>query len=173
MPQTKAINIDAEIKANITRGIETLPKEAAHMRPIMVSMRDHGLSVIALRQGSKFYKLQQFDDKHPLLVIVGDDLLTSRGPIAFGRTTLSKILKSATHIAVMAATADVAVYEAAVVSALAFQSVVVIIETQPYRQEEWLNFIKDVRGNHKGVLLHSSKMSTKHPSNVINRTVHQ
>lgn len=109
-----------------------------HLQPIIEAAANHAVAIGTVLQNAGRF------DRPPggrsFCFIVGDDVLTSKGPSAFHQKSLRRLLGQATHVAINAADLEPSIYNAAADTA-ALGGNVVIVECRPETETEWMNFI--------------------------------
>ena len=73
------------------------------------------------------------------LVLIGDDLPDSLGPVAFDRGSLRRAPDAASHVVIYSGPPAVRAYEVAALAAV-IGGHVAIVETEPSRHKEWTSF---------------------------------
>lgn len=94
--------------------------------------------------------------RKPLLVLLGDDLDTAKGPGAFDAPSVRRALSTAAGIVMVSSASSAQVYSAAIAMARTGNrrgQHAVLIETQPEAEEEWLYLLRVHRRPSADVLL--------------------
>lgn len=137
---------------HITSYIDALPgTPAEHLRPLLIASRDAGIRLVFIDQGCKAEHEIKPDDPTSIY-LVGDDLLTAQGPFAFRRKLIRNAARRSVGAIIVAAEAAVPVYAAAAAVASGGKALmqgdkqingsVIIVETQPYQERAWGDFLK-------------------------------
>jgi hypothetical protein len=108
-----------------------------HLEAVFAAIRAGRLTFVVVPQGSRYRSLPDNATNRPLLLVLGDDMDTSRGPGAFDTKTLRRALGSAGHVTVYAAGAEARHYATAVAAAQRHGKAV-IVECQPHTESAWL-----------------------------------
>lgn len=105
----------------------------AHLRPIMMAVRDCGVSLGIIGQDAGPFSPP---DNRPSILIIGDDLFTAEGPTAFHAKSLHRYFKRCRAAVIVSCEPMAAAYaSAAAVASLGRD--VVIIETRIECEEAW------------------------------------
>jgi hypothetical protein len=119
-----------------------------HLTPVMQAVRYYGVSMVFVPQGIK--------DKHealpavlakPFIALIGDDMHQALGPRAFGKKMLTRLIREADTAAIIACEAIYDVYDQMSQKAAIGRRNVLIIETLPKRELEWLSCLRSVAPN--------------------------
>ena len=107
-------------------------------RPVYRAVRDYGVALAMLDQRSGPFRLPT--DK-PVIAVVNDDTETPLGPGGFNRKSLRKFAKRCGLFVVVSCEALPPLYAAAAASASLLRSDVLLIESQPQFESDWLDLI--------------------------------
>ncbi len=116
-----------------------------HLTPVMQAVRHYGVSMVFVPQG--------IEDEHealpavlakPFIALIGDDMHQALGPKAFGKKMLTRLIREADTAAIIACEAIYDVYDQMSQKAAIGRRNVLIIETLPKRELEWLSFLRSV-----------------------------
>ncbi len=119
-----------------------------HLTPVMQAVRYYGVSMVFVPQGIK--------DEHealpavlakPFIALIGDDMHQALGPRAFGKKMLTRLIREADTAAIIACEAIYDVYDQMSQKAAIGRRNVLIIETLPKRELEWLSCLRSVAPN--------------------------
>ncbi len=119
-----------------------------HLTPVMQAVRHYGVSMVFVPQGIK--------DEHealpavlakPFIALIGDDMHQALGPKAFGKKMLTCLIREADTAAIIACEAIYDVYDQMSQKASIGRRNVLIIETLPKRELEWLSCLRSVAPN--------------------------
>lgn len=110
---------------------------ARHLELVFAAVRAGALAFALIPQGGRYRGLPDVALGKPLLLTLGDDMATSRGPGAFDAKTLRRALDGAGAVVVHAAAAELEHYQAAV-DAAQRHGKAVIVECQPSTETAWL-----------------------------------
>lgn len=105
-----------------------------HLRPIMLAVRDHGVSLCLVPQGKEWFSPP---DHCPAIVLVGDDLHQAMGPKGFHRRSLVRFAKRCSGAVIVACAPLVTAYASAAASAAGLRQDVILIETRPEFEADW------------------------------------
>lgn len=117
-----------------------------HLTPVMEAVRHHGVSLVFVPQGIKDHheKLPAVIAQ-PFIALIGDDMHHALGPKAFGKKMLTRLINQADVATIIACEALYDVYDQMSQIAAIGRRNVLIIETQPKRELEWIAAIRSVR----------------------------
>jgi hypothetical protein len=104
--------------------------------PILEALEHHGTAVLILRPQSEPFRVTP---DQPMITVIGDDPADAdaQGPHAFHVPSLFNHLQRCTACVVIAGEAQVEHYATAASVPILLEQNVVLIETQPGRQDEW------------------------------------
>ncbi|MGA0601773.1 hypothetical protein ACO2Q3_13790 [Caulobacter sp. KR2-114] len=111
-----------------------------HLRPIWAAVRDHGVDHILVIQGCEPFRLP--NRRHPLVMLIGDDLQASRGPAGFPRKALGRAVSGCDAALIVAGKPDPEEYAGAASFAAFGRLSVAIVETRPQHANEWATFLR-------------------------------
>ena len=122
-------------RARIDTYLATAP---AHLKPIMLAVRDFGCAWVTVPQ-----KVGRFDvpKGYPTVAVIGDDLHVAMGPAGFHRKSIRRLIASSRMVSIVAAEPQVLAYAAAASTACLGLNAVVI-ETRPEFEMHWLDLVK-------------------------------
>lgn len=126
-----------------------------HLRPVLLAARDHGAGWITIPQNAGRFDVPE---AKPFIALIGDDMFTAKGPSAFHRESVRRLIGRARVIAIVAAEPLPRAYVEAC-KPVEFGMNGLIIETRPERELEWVGFVK--AENPKAALLLVSVRETK------------
>lgn len=105
-----------------------------HWRPLMVAVRDAGVSLCVVSQGGEAFRPPS---DRPALVLMGDDMHTSQGPDAFHKSSLVRFVRRCSSAVIVASAPLVVAYAAAAAVAAGLRQNVIIVETRPEHEADW------------------------------------
>jgi hypothetical protein len=105
-----------------------------HLRPIWIAVRDAGVACGIVPQGGEAFDPPE--DK-PTIIIIGDDMLESLGPIAFHQPSLKRFVKRCRGAVIVACEPLLVAYATAAATAAGLRFNVVIVETRPEHEADW------------------------------------
>lgn len=116
-----------------------------HLAPIMQAVRDFGVSMIFVPQGIKdHHEALPAVLAEPFIALIGDDMYQALGPKAFGKKMLTRLIREADVAAIIATAPIYAVYDQMSQQAALARRNVLIIETLPNRELEWVAALRKV-----------------------------
>ncbi len=117
-----------------------------HLTPVMQAVRYYGVSLVFVPQGVKHLDEALPDVlAEPFIALFGDDMYQALGPKAFNRKMLTRLIRQADVAAIIACEALYEVYDQMSQQAALGRRNVLIIETLPERELEWLAVLRKVR----------------------------
>ncbi|MGA0603527.1 hypothetical protein ACO2Q3_22660 [Caulobacter sp. KR2-114] len=129
-------------RERITYAIQGAP---LHLRPIWAAVRDHGVDHILVMQGCEPFRLP--NRRHPLLMLIGDDMYVSRGPAGFPRKALRRAVSNCDAALIVAGKPDPEEYQGAATFAALSRLSVAIVETRPEHADDWVTFLRSANPN--------------------------
>ena len=140
------MSVDAFLsdRATLDERIALLEQIAPHWAPVARMVRDYGLMLFSIQQGEKrrFWPRPVDARLSPVLIYLGDDMATSKGPVAFHRGSLRRLFKDAGSVVLNAGEARPEPYSAAGLIALILGKPAVIVDCLPETQDTWIRFGK-------------------------------
>ena len=127
-------------RARIDAHIEIAP---AHLKPIMLAMRDFGCAWVTVPQ-----KVGRFDlpKGRATIAVIGDDLHVAMGPAGFHRKSVRRLIAGSRMVSVVAAEPKVLAYAApASLGCLGLNAT--IIETRPEFEMQWIGLVRTENPN--------------------------
>lgn len=116
-----------------------------HLAPIMQAVRDFGVSMIFVPQGIKdHHEALPAVLAEPFIALIGDDMYQALGPKAFGKKMLTRLIRKADVAAIVASEAVYEVYDQMSQQAALARRNVLIIETLPNCELEWVAALRKV-----------------------------
>ena len=116
-----------------------------HLTPVMQAVRYYGVSMVFVPQGVKDLDETLPDVlAEPFIALIGDDMYRALGPKAFGKKMLTRLIRQADVAAIVASEAVHEVYDQLSQQAALARRNVLIIETLPNRELEWLGALRKV-----------------------------
>jgi hypothetical protein len=113
---------------------------AAHLAPIRAALASGQVKGGSWFPGDRPVPWRVMDG--PAVILIGDDLAVSRGPTAFHQGSLKRMLKRASHIAIMAGMPIEIPYRAAPLAAAASGKLVLLIECQETTEAQWHAWVR-------------------------------
>ncbi len=122
--------------------LDAAVEHGEHLAPLYAAVRDHGciLAIVPQHAGP-------FDpppDGRPAIIILGDDLEQALGPPAFHARSLRRLLRGVRMAAVVACEPLPEIYAAAARHAVLLRRNVVIVETRPEQEIQWVEQIRSI-----------------------------
>ena len=109
-----------------------------HQKPIWKAVLN-GCTYVSVIQGDGAFKIPT---KRPVVMVVGDDLHASKGPRAFHKRSLEAYLSRCMGAAIVSSEATVEAYAPLALQAIGLRHDVVIVETQPEHEDEWVALLE-------------------------------
>ena len=113
-----------------------------HLAPLWEAVRDFGCVLVFVPQGLGPFDLPP--GNMPTIIVLGDDLDEALGPVAFDEQSLRRSLKGVTLAAIVACEPLPEIYADAARHAVVLRKNVVIVETQPEQEIQWVNLIREI-----------------------------
>jgi len=111
-----------------------------HLTPLMQAVRYYGVSMVFVPQGIKdHHEALPAVLAEPFIALIGDDMHQALGPKAFGKKMLARLIRQADVATIIACEAVYDVYDQMSQQAAIGRRNVLIIETLPHRELEWLS----------------------------------
>lgn len=116
-----------------------------HLTPVMQAVRYYGVSMVFVPQGIKdYHEALPAVLAEPFIALIGDDMHQALGAKAFGKKMLARLIREADCAAIIASEAVYDVYDQISQQAAIGRRNVLIIETLPKRELEWLTLLRSV-----------------------------
>lgn len=112
-----------------------------HLRPVLKAVRDHQVGLLFVGQQSGVFRLPA-DRKRPAIIIIGDDFDQAVGPEQFHLPSIRRAVRASHAFAVISSAPPVDLYEAMSLAAAATRRNVVIIETRPEQEIQWVSLLQ-------------------------------
>ncbi len=120
-------------------------QDGRHLTPVMQAVRYYGVSMVFVPQGIKdHHEALPAALAEPFIALIGDDMHQALGPKALGQKMLSRLISQADAAAIIACEAIYEVYDQMSQQAAIGRRNVLIIETRPERELEWLAVLNKV-----------------------------
>ena len=122
-------------QARIDAYLETAP---AHLKPIMLAVRNFGCACVTVPQ-----KIGRFDlpKGRATIAVIGDDLHVAMGPAGFHRKSIRRLIAASKMVSVVAAEPKVLAYAApAGIACLGLNATV--IKTRPEFEMQWIGLVR-------------------------------
>ena len=114
-----------------------------HLTPVMQAVRYYGVRMVFVPQGVKDLDEALPDVlAEPFIALIGDDMHQALGPKAFDRKMLTRLIRQADVAVIIACEALYEVYDQMSRQAAIGRRNVLIIETRPERELEWLTCLR-------------------------------
>ena len=118
-------------RGRLTMAIDNGP---SYLRPIMLAVRDGGVSLYVVPQGGEPFEPPR---SRPAIVLIGDDMLESQGPLAFHKPSLVRFVRRCCGAVIVACEPLLVAYASAAAVAAGLQQDVIIVETRPRHEADW------------------------------------
>ncbi len=123
--------------------VERLEEQAApHWRPVYYAMRHHGIAFGGIIQDRKPFRIPR---ARPTLLLLGDDLDASYGPVGFHPKSVRRFVERCCYGVVVACSPEVVLYATAAAVVTATRSDVVLIETRPEHEADWVDRLRAIK----------------------------
>jgi len=118
-------------RSRLTTAIDNGP---AHLQPIMLAVRDAGVSLCVVPQGG-----EQFEPPHdkPAIGLIGDDVFISKGPTAFDKDSLVRFVGRSQGAVIVACEPLLVAYASVAAVASGLRRDVIIVETRARHEADW------------------------------------
>ncbi|MCJ2071412.1 hypothetical protein MKK75_21875 [Methylobacterium sp. J-030] len=122
--------------ARIDAYLETAP---AHLKPIMLAVRDRGCAWVTVPQ-----KVGRFDlpKGRPLITVIGDDLHVAMGPAGFHRKSIRRVIAASRFVSIVAGEPMTIAYATPALGAAGLGLNGTIIETRPEFEMHWVDLVQ-------------------------------
>ncbi|MCJ2030914.1 hypothetical protein MKK50_16210 [Methylobacterium sp. J-043] len=118
-----------------------LSRAPLHLRPLFLAVRDRGCGLILVAQSRERFTVPA---GRPHILLVGDDLAAALGPGGFHARAMRRYLVTCRAAIVVACEPLPSLYGEVCAWAQEKRENVVIIETRPEREAEWLTLLREV-----------------------------
>ncbi|EHP93430.1 hypothetical protein [Methylorubrum extorquens] len=116
-----------------------LSRAPTHWQPMLSAVRDDGCGLVMVAQGRERFVVPT---DRPYIVVIGDDMAAALGPGAFHVRSLRRYLARCRLALVVAGAPLAALYGESTARAARQRQDVVIVETRPEREAEWVEHIR-------------------------------
>lgn len=116
-----------------------ISRAPAHLRPAYQAARDGTAGFVFVAQGWDRFEVPS---GLPQILLIGDDLNAALGPAAFHARSVRRYLATCRAAVIVAAEPIPSLYWDAYARAVERRENVVIVETRPEREAEWLDLIR-------------------------------
>lgn len=123
---------------NLSAAIAQAP---CHLKPVLETVRDHGVGMLFVSQGMHPFRIPG-PPRKPAVVIFGDDLEQSLGPVGFHQSSVRRAIRECSEFAVISAAPEPAVYAAMSTAVAVNRSNVLIVETRLEHEFQWVALIR-------------------------------
>jgi hypothetical protein len=112
--------------------------DAAHLRPVMLAVRDRGCCLCVVPQGRARFEPPR---SKPVITIIGDDMVECLGPNGFHQKSLRRFTRRCHSATIVSCEGLPEIYAAATAAAVVMRKDVLIVETRLKQEEAWRRFI--------------------------------
>ena len=133
------IDISNASRDALSRAWATAPP---HYKPLIAAVRDMGCGYAFVLQAAGPFTLP-LDRGKPAIILIGDDLMTAKGPAGFDRASVERVARECEAAFVIASAPEEKIYGAASSVAAAQRRHVLIVETLPPHDGAWADLIRD------------------------------
>jgi hypothetical protein len=112
-----------------------------HLRPVLQAVRDHQVGLLFIGQQSSPFRLPA-DRKRPAIIIIGDDLEQAVGPEQFHLPSIRRAVRASHSFAVISSAPPADLYQAMSTTAAVTRRNVMIVETRPEQEIQWVSLIQ-------------------------------
>ncbi len=130
------------VTANNARLNDVVRRSPPYLRPLFEAVRDFGVILGIAPQSTEPLPMPPGD--RAAVLLVGDDMLTAKGPDGFHRKTLRKFIRQCDQAVIVSCEPPLAAYAAAATGAV-FGRNVVLVETRLEQEVAWKEFIETAR----------------------------
>ena len=132
------------LDAALHRASETAP----HWRPLLKAVRDEGCGLLMVAQSPEAFEVPE---DRPHIVVLGDDLAAALGPGGFDDESVRAFLPRCGAVAIVACAPIAALYWEVATWAVKDREPVLIIETRPEREAEWVELVRALVPSKAGI----------------------
>ena len=125
-------------RASLTAAIDSTP---AYLHPILEVVRDHGVAMLFVPQGTQAFRIPD-QPKKPAIILIGDDLEAAHGPDGFHMPSIRRAIRACSSFAVVSSAPQAAVYATVAVGVAATRQHAMLIETRPEQELAWVGLIQ-------------------------------
>ncbi len=126
-------------RARLDAAVEHGP---AHLRPMYLAVRDHGVSFAVVTQRAGRFA---FPSDKPVVALLGDDLDEALGPAGFHLKSVRRFVASCEGAVIIACDPQPRLYIAAATVAVMLRRNAVIIETRSEHEADWVDLIRSIK----------------------------
>ena len=119
----------------------SLASAPAHLRPILLAVRDGGCAWLTIPQGRDPFDVPT---GKPVIAVVGDDMDETWGPSGLPRPSLQRLLRSCRAVSVVSCEPSALAYAVPVATAVGLRRNVAIVETGPLQEAAWIKLIQRI-----------------------------
>lgn len=117
-------------------------RAAPHWRPILHAVCDHGVALAGIYQDRGPFRVPR---GRPTILLLGDDLDASFGPTHFHAKSVQRFVRRCRYGIVVACSPEVALYLTAASIASALRKDVVLVETRPEHEADWVDRLRQIK----------------------------
>ena len=125
-------------RANLDRALEWSPP---YLRPVIEAVRDHRVGMLFVGQSAEPFRIPDHP-KRPAIVIIGDDFDRAVGPGGFHLPSVRRAIRGCHAFAVVSSAPQPDVYASIAATAALSRRNVMLIETRPEQELQWLSLIQ-------------------------------
>ncbi len=116
---------------------------AQHLEPLLRAVRDGGCAFLMVTQHAGAFPMPP--KRRPSILVIGDDLNEALGPAAFHAPSLRRYVRSCGYAVVVSCEPLPHAYLAAAAFAITQRRNVVLVETRPEREIEWVRLLQETK----------------------------
>lgn len=117
-------------------------RAAPHWRAVYYAMRQHGIAFGGIIQDRSPFRIPR---DRPTLLLLGDDLDASHGPAGFHAKSVRRFVERCRYGVVVACSPETVLYATAASIVAATRGDVVLIETRPEHEADWVNRLREIK----------------------------
>jgi len=112
-----------------------------HLKPIIAAVRDQRCGMFFIGQSDDPFRLPH-DPRRPAISIIGDDMERAVGPDGFHLPSVRRLIRASAGFAIVSCEPLPHVYEIMATTAALTRCNVLLIETRPEQEIQWLSLIR-------------------------------
>jgi len=120
---------------------EMFETAAPHLRPIVASVRDLGVSMLFVGQSDQAFRLPRDADR-PAVILIGDDFDRADGPSGFHLPSVRRAIRNFHAFAVVSSAPPAQVYTAVAATTAITRRNCMLVETRPEQEIQWINLVQ-------------------------------
>lgn len=125
-------------RADLERAMEAAEP---HLKPIVRAIRDHNVRMLFVPQTTGAFRLPKGGDR-AAITIIGDDFDRADGPEGFHMPSVRRSIRTADWFAVVSSGPQALVYETAAAFSASTRRNVLLVETRPEQEIQWVQLIQ-------------------------------